>query len=117
MAKRIIPIGEIGEFKDDLIHGILGIVPGETKMTVGSEAELKVYYEERALPAAEVKAVYQKEVKDIWTINTDEEGVARGPIATDCEWMFLVRHVDPTKKMSEEFDETAFVSTLVMEAR
>jgi len=117
MAKRVIPIGEAGQFDGGLVHGILEIVPNEPMMAVGGEAELKVYYEGQPLLAAEVKAVSQKEGKDIWIMKTDEEGVARGPITTDGEWMFLVRHVDPTKKVSEEFDETVFVSTLVVEAR
>jgi uncharacterized GH25 family protein len=117
MAKRVIPIGEAGEFKGDLVHGILEIVPSKPMMEVGGEAELKVYYEGQPLPAAEVKAVSQNEGKDIWTMKTDDDGVARGPITTDGEWMFLVRHRDPTKKVSDEFDETVFVNTLVMEAR
>ncbi len=117
MAKRIIPIGEAGEFKGNLVHGILEIVPVNPRIGVNGEAELKVYYEGQPLPAAEVKAVSQKEEKDIWTMKTDEEGVARGPITTDGEWMFLVRHRDPSKKASDEFDETVFVNTLVMEAR
>jgi uncharacterized GH25 family protein len=117
MAKRIIPIGEPGEFNGDPVHGILEIVPSVLRVAVGGEVELKVYYEGRPLSAAEVKAVSQKEGKDIWTMKTDKEGVARGPISTDGEWMFLVRHVDPTKKASEDFDETVFVNTLVMEAR
>ena len=117
MAKRIIPIGEAGEFKGNLVHGILEIVPVNPRIGVNGEAELKVYYEGQPLPAAEVKAVSQKEEKDIWTMKTDEEGVARGPITTDGEWMFLVRHRDPSKKASDEFDETVFINTLVMEAR
>lgn len=117
MAKRVIPIGDAGEFKGNLVHGILEIVPKEPRMAVGGEAELRVYYEGQPLPAVEVKAVSQKEGKDLWTMKTDDEGVARGPITTDGEWMFLVRHVDPTKKVNEEFDETVFVNTLVMEAR
>lgn len=117
MAKRVIPVGEAGEFKGDIVHGILEIVPKEPRMTVGSDAELKVYYEGQPLPAADVKAVSQKEGKDLWTMKTDEEGVARGPITADGEWMFLVRHVDLTKKVNEEFDETVFINTLVMEAR
>jgi uncharacterized GH25 family protein len=117
MAKRVIPVGEAGEFKGDLVHGILEIVPVNPWMEVGGEAELKVYYEGQPLPAAEIKAVSQKDGKDIWTMKTGDDGTARGPITTDGEWMFLVRHRDPTKKVSDEFDETVFVNTLVMEAR
>ena len=31
--------------------------------------------------------------------------------------MFLVRHADGTKRVNEEFDETVFVNTLVLESR
>jgi hypothetical protein len=31
--------------------------------------------------------------------------------------MFMVLHRDPTKKVSEEFDTTNFITTLVMEAK
>ena len=44
-------------------------------------------------------------------------GHYRIPISTDGEWMFLVRHKDPTKKVNDMFDESVFVSTLVMQAR
>lgn len=50
-------------------------------------------------------------------MKTDEAGVARGPINIDGEWMLLVRHVDPSKKVGEESDESVFVSTLEMEVR
>ncbi len=46
---------------------------------------------------------------------TDENGIAKVPITGEGEWMFLVRHRDPTKKVNEEYDESVFVSTLVME--
>jgi len=87
MAKRVIPVGEAGEFKGDLVHGILEIVPKYPTMKVGGEAEMKVCYEGQPLPAAEVKAVSQKEGKDIWTMKTDEDGASRGPITTDGEWI------------------------------
>lgn len=116
MAKRVIPIGDAGEFNDSIIHGILELVPSKPKLNTGEEVELTVYYEGRPLPAAEVRAVSQKEGKEIWAVKTNEEGTVRGPITIDGEWMFLVRHADPTKKVTEEFDETVFVSTLVMEA-
>jgi len=48
---------------------------------------------------------------------TDEGGVARGPITTDGEWIFLVRHVDPSKKVEEGSDESIFASALAKKAR
>jgi uncharacterized GH25 family protein len=84
---------------------------------VGQEAELQVFYEGKPLASAEVKAVSKKEGTDMALVKADEQGKARIPITTDGEWMFLVRHKDPSKKVNDMFDESVFVSTLVMEAR
>ena len=115
MAKRIVPIGDAGAYRGELVHGILEIVPEDIRCEVGSEVELSVYYEGKNLASAEVKAVSKEEGKEMALVTTDENGIAKVPIARDGEWMFLVRHRDPTKKISEEYDESVFVSTLVME--
>ena len=115
MAKRIVPIGDVGTYHGELVHGILEIVPEDIRCEVGSEVELTVYYEGKSLASAEVKAVSKNEGKEMALVTTDEKGIARVPITGEGEWMFLVRHRDPTKKVSEEYDESVFVSTLVIE--
>ena len=115
MAKRIVPIGDAGGYRGELVHGILEIVPKDVRCEVGGEVELSVYYEGKNLASAEVKAVSKEEGKEMALVTTDDNGIAKVPIACDGEWMFLVRHRDPTKKVSEEYDESVFVSTLVME--
>ena len=115
MAKRTVPIGDAGAYRGELMHGILEIVPKDIRCEVGSEVELNVFYEGKNLVSAEVKAVSKKEGKEIALVTTDESGIAKVPIACEGEWMFLVRHRDPTKRVSEEYDESVFVSTLVME--
>ena len=115
MAKRIVPIGDAGAYRGELVHGILEIVPRDIRCEVGSEVELNVFYEGKNLASAEVKAVSKKEGKEMAMVTTDENGIAKIPIASEGEWMFLVRRRDPTKKVSEEYDESVFVSTLVME--
>ena len=115
MAKRIVPIGEAGAYRSELVHGILEIVPKDIRCEEGSEVELNVSYEGKNLASAEVKAISKEEGKEMALVTTDENGIAKVPITGEGEWMFLVRHRDPTKKVSEEYDESVFVSTLVME--
>ncbi|NQU03466.1 MAG: DUF4198 domain-containing protein, partial [Syntrophaceae bacterium] len=115
MAKRIVSIGDAGAYRGELVHGILEIVPKDIRCEVGSEVELSVFYEGKNLASAEVKAVLKKEGKEVALVTTDENGIAKVPIACEGEYMFLVRHRDPMKKISEEYDESVFVSTLVME--
>lgn len=115
MAKKIVPIGDTGTYRGEPVHGILEILLKDIRCEVGSEVELNVYYEGKNLASAEVKAVSKKEGKEMALVTTDENGLAKVPITGEGEWMFLVRHRDPTKKVSEEYDESVFVSTLVME--
>jgi len=78
---------------------------------------MQVFYEGKPLPGEEIKAISKIEGKVMTLVKTNEQGVARIPVTRDAEWMLLVRHRDPAKKVSEKFDETVFVSTLVMVAR
>lgn len=117
MAKTIIPVGNAAAYRSEPLHGILEIVPKEPICSVGRDTVLSVLYEEKPLASAEIKVVSKREGKEIASARTDEQGLARIPITADGEHMFLVRHVDPTKKVSDEFDESVFVNTLVMEAR
>lgn len=117
MAKIIVPSEHPGEYVPQAIHGILEIVPSIPVCTVGAEMELTVYYEDKPLTSTTVKVISKKEGKDIASVQTDDQGIARIQIPSDGEWMFLVRHTDPTKKVNEEFDESVFITTLVLEAR
>jgi uncharacterized GH25 family protein len=117
MAKTIVPVGNTGSFSAQPTHGILEIIPVKPDCTVGTDAEFTVYYEDKPLVSVPFKAVSKKEGKEIATVETDKDGKALIPITHDGEWMFLARYIDPTKKVSEEFDESVFISTLVLEAR
>lgn len=117
MAKTIIPVGNAGEYQGKPLHGILEIVPGKVDTKVGSEIELTVYYEDKPLSGLDIKAVSGKEGKEMALIPTDANGTVKIPITVDGKWMFLARYADKTKKVSEEFDESVFISTLVLEAR
>jgi uncharacterized GH25 family protein len=117
MAKTIVAAGNTGEYQSVPLHGILEIVPKEPFGRMGEAVELVVLYEDKPLALAEVKAVSKKEGKEMAVVKTDENGSARIPVSEEGEWMFLVRHLDPTKKVNQEFDESVFVNTLVLEVR
>jgi uncharacterized GH25 family protein len=117
MAKILCPVGGDGEYDGQVVHGILEAVPGRSWFSVGSDAEMQVFYEGSPLASADIKAVSKKEGKEMALVKTNEQGKASIPITTDGEWMFLVRHRDPSKKVADMFDESVFVSTLVMETR
>lgn len=117
MAKRILTVGDVQMDLKDPVHGIMEIVPGKLGYNKGDEAEVRVFYEGKPLAGAELRAVSGKEGAEMAQIKTDDQGYARVPLTVDGEWMFLARHQDPTKKVSDEFDTTNFITTLVMEAR
>ena len=59
----------------------------------------------------------EKEGKLMADTKTDDQGWAKVPLTVSGDWMFKVLHRDPTKKVSDQFDLTNFVTTLVIEAR
>ena len=117
MARIIVPVGSTGKFKGWLVHGILEIVPKVAYCQLGQNIELQVFYKGKPLAWEDVKAISKIEGKEMASVKTDEQGIARIPILTEGECMFLVRHPDPTKNVNEAFDESIFVTTLVMEAK
>jgi uncharacterized GH25 family protein len=117
MAKYIVAVGNAGEYNSRPLHGILELIPSEPNCVVGSDAQFTVMYEDKPLVGVEVKAVSKKEGKEMALIKTDRSGAVRIPITTPGEWMFLARHVDGTKKINDEFDESVFINTLVLEAK
>ena len=117
MAKTIVPVGNVGEFQGKPLHGILEIVPRRVLNSVGSEVELTVYYEDKPLTGVDVKAISGAEGKEMACIPTDQNGAVTIPLSAQGKWMFLARYADKTKKVSEEFDESVFISTLVLDVK
>jgi uncharacterized GH25 family protein len=116
MAKTIVGVGANGKYVAEPVHGILDIVPKEVKPKVGKDLELAIYYEGKKLPGVEVKAVSKKEGKEMAAVTADKDGIVKIPIKAGGPWMFLARHRDPAKGVPDQFDETVFVTTLVLEA-
>ena len=117
MAMRIITVGDGPFERKESLHGILEILPREIKVFKDREAELRVFYEGQPLADAGVRAVSDIEGKQMSLTKTDDQGWTKIPLTVEGDWMFLVRHKDPTKRVSEEFDETVFLTTLVMDAQ
>ena len=117
MAKIIIPVGNTGVFLDKPVHRILEIVPEKVCCTAGEELELTVYYEDKPLSGVEVKAVSGEMGQEMACLQTDDNGTVRFPLSVKGNWMFLARFADQTKKVSEEFDESVFISTLVLDVK
>lgn len=117
MAKRILQVGDAEPELKDPVHGILEIVPKKPVFSQGEAAEIRVFYEDKPLAEAKVKAVSEKEGKLMAETKTDDQGRTKIPLTVAGDWMFKVLHRDPTKKVNGEFDQTNFVTTLVIEAR
>jgi len=117
MAKNIVSVGQAGEYEGKIMHEILEIVPGKPFCKMDEETALKVFSEGRPLTLAEITGVPGKMGKETALVKTDENGTARIHVTSDAEWMFPVRHKDPSKKPDETFDESVFVATQVPETK
>ncbi|OPY33025.1 MAG: Nickel uptake substrate-specific transmembrane region [Methanomassiliicoccales archaeon PtaU1.Bin030] len=116
MAKKIVPVGKVNGLGVAVVHGILELIPEDTSLVLDKTFMVQVLYEGRPLANESFKA-YSKRNKKENMLTTDANGKVQVPIDHEGEWMFLVRHRDETKKVDEEYDETVFVTTLVMETR
>ncbi len=114
MAKKIVPSEPGNDIGEAIVHGILELIPGSTGLTLGKDAAIHVLYEGKPLAGIELK-VYSKKDKKERMIKTDAKGKVKVQIDQEGEWMFLMRYRDASKKVEDEYDETVFVTTLIME--
>jgi uncharacterized GH25 family protein len=117
MAKRILHVGEGQSDQKETPHGILEIVPKKVDVLTGNVSDLRVSYEGKPLAKAELKAISDLEGRVMAQTKTDDQGWAKIPLTVKGDWMFKVAHMDHTKKVSEEYDVTIFITTLVMNAQ
>ena len=112
VAKKIIPTNKDQEFVP-VSHSILEILPGARSIKVGDKVEFNIIYEGSPLSGSKIKAYCRDANIDVMVDIAD--GKAMVPIDHAGTYMFLVRHRDETKRIDDVFDETIFVTTLVME--
>ena len=117
MAKKIVPLGPVGKYSPRHVHGILDLVPKSPVLVPDTEVSVAVLYEGKPVKGVTVKAISKKEGKDIVSAVSDAKGIVKIPINRNGTWMFIARHNDPSKTVKDEYDETVFVTTLVMETK
>lgn len=112
IAKKIVSTSN-GKNSVPVSHSTLEILPDTRRINVGDRLGMMVTYEGKRLDGLQIKA-YCRDVKE--EIMADIiDGKASIPIDHAGTYMFLMRHRDETKKIDDMFDETIFVTTLVME--
>jgi uncharacterized GH25 family protein len=112
VAKKIVPVNSAGMFMP-ISYSVLDILPEAREIRVGDSITFNVSYDGKKLNNSQMKA-YCKEA-DVDRMVEISNGKATTTIDHKGTWMFLVRLRDETKKVNEEYDETVFVTTLVME--
>lgn len=117
MAKKILPLGDVGKYNPRHVHGILDLVPATPTLVPDKEVSLTILYEGKPVKGVTVKAISKKEGKDVASAVSNAKGIVTFPISKNGTWMFIARHNDPSKAVKDEYDETVFVSTLVMETQ
>jgi hypothetical protein len=53
--------------------------------------------------------------EEVQFLNTDGSGVLRYPVKEKGDYIFIAKFADESKKVDDEFDETAYTTTLTME--
>ena len=96
-------------------QAMLEIMPDKGKLCVDKDIGFTIKYEGRPLINKEVKMFCKESGEEIFK-NTDSTGKVSVKINKPGEWMFLVRHKDGSKCVENEFDESVFITTLVMRA-
>ena len=89
-------------------------MPEKAKLSVGQDAVMRILYEGEPLPDHKVLC-YCEGSDAVEFFKTDSEGVLRYPIGCKGTYIFIAKYTDEDKKVDEEFDETAFTTTLTME--
>ena len=97
-----------------VMHATLEIMPSKAKYRVGDTAEFTILYEGKPLANSKI-VTYCSAWQDLKPVNTDAEGKIRIPVDDRGSYVVIAKHTDTTK-CSEDFDETGFSTTLLVEA-
>lgn len=97
-----------------VMHATLEIMPSKAKYKVGDTAEFTILYEEKPLPNTKI-ITYCNAWQDLQPMNTDAEGKIRIPVKDKGSYVVIAKYTDTTKA-SDDFDETGFSTTLLVDA-
>lgn len=113
VAKRI--ISRDAADPGSVMHATLEIMPDRASYKVGETARFRVLYEGRPMPNLKV-VVFNSGWQDLQFSKTDADGVVSVPVDQKGSIAVIAKYSDSTKAVSEEFDETSFSTTLVVDA-
>jgi hypothetical protein len=111
VAKRI--ISKDGIKPGDVMHATLEMIPDCASVEAGKDLKIKVLYEGKPLKNSEV-ICYAAGNDELEYVKTDSEGVMTYPVKKNVLHAFIAKYTDENKKVDEEFDETAFKTTLTL---
>ena len=112
VAKRII---SKTDDPGSVMHAALEIMPDKARYKVGDTAEFTILYEGKPLANRKATA-YCDAWQDLKSVETDAAGKIRIPIDDAGSYVVIAKHVDASKCVSDEFDETSFSTTLLVDA-
>jgi len=112
-AKKI--ISKDGKNPGGVMHATLEIMPKAATFKVGGKAEAKILYEGKPLGGVACK-VYNAGWQDILSVNADGKGSVEFLVDKPGTYIIIARYVDKDKSVCDEFDETAFTTTLTFDA-
>ena len=112
VAKRIISRG--GKDPGNVMHAALELMPEKAKLAAGEDVRIKVLYEGQPLKNHRILCYCHAEEQAEF-FDTDGDGMLTYPVRKKGDYIFIAKYTDENKKVDEEFDETAFTTTLTME--
>lgn len=115
MAKLITAHGEAGTFRPSHIQGTFDMLPDMANPIAGNTVILTLLYKGQPVPDTCVCAISREEGRKVCSGHTDKKGSVSLLIPCPGVFMFIAWYRDRTKKSPDEFDETVFVTTLVLE--
>ncbi len=113
VAKRI--ISRDGKNPGSVMHANLEIVPDKATYKTGETAVFKVFYDGKPMPGLKM-VVYCSHWQDLQFVKTDAEGILKVPVEQAGSIAVIAKYTDTDKAVSEEFDETSYTTSLVVDA-
>lgn len=113
IAKRI--ISKNRENPGSVMHAALEIMPDKASYKMGETAVFTILYEGK--PLADHKVIlFGAGWQDLHNDRTDADGKVSMKVDNPGSYVVIAKHNDPSKCKEDEYDETSFSSTLVVDA-
>jgi uncharacterized GH25 family protein len=80
----------------------------------GEEIELKVLYDGAELRGGVINATFSGNEGDGVEATTDSDGIASIKLDKSGDWMFKIRHTDPSKGIEDQYDEKVITAVFTV---